>query len=278
MSPGNSSIAPTIPTAPHSPRDLDSFDFDRPFHEQFPAAAFSQSSMRPTTPSYGQATHGADAVYPSLSSSLHSNPPHHLPRSARPSPHRARPDLMTSSASADLTHTRGYRQPISASLDQGISSLGYDDDVMAFGTLDGSTFDHMTRSMPPASGAASSRVTSSRPPATSSHGAGRRSQSTDVLSEQLNYVSKQSQPPRDVTRPQTTPPDVETQRIVPSSRDAHWSTEQLNKQFNALMSLSREDIGDVSSPRSKMTSSVRQPMRSASAGASGASGEEKYPL
>ena len=174
-----------------------------------------------------------------------------------------------------------HKQPISASLDQGISSLGYDDDVMSFGTLDGSNFDQMTRSMPPASGAASlSQMTSSLPPPSSSRGTGRRSHSTDVLSEQLNYVSKQSRGSRESSRPQTTPPDVEKQRIVPAMRDARWSTEQLNQQFNALMSLSREDVADTSGgARNKSTtSSTRTPVRSASAGASGASVDEKYPL
>ena len=177
LSPG-SSIAPTIPTAPHSPCQLDSFDFDSPF-DSFGFPSPSNASTANAYFNQPQLNHPSSHGYGTTNN--------------KPRSHSARYGSLDHSLDRSTSGGRSQPQPTTKrpDLSRSVPNTPYDD---------------MTRSLGSTSGLM----------ATGTGNDIGKSSAAQRLHDQLDYVAKSStldranfaRNPYDFERPKTTPPTL----------------------------------------------------------------------
>ena len=265
LSPGASSVAPTIPTAPHSPRDdLDSFDFDKPFDFfTFPASLSLAASHNALSGSAASNKHG---FTPQQSQpARHSNSASHYPSTPSSAPalhYGGSLDQGMASLGASSSanpYTSAYERSLNARRQQPTSasaaSTRYDD--------------VMTRSMPSTqySGHVSSSAAQQqqRP-----HSGGTQSLTSqrNTLQDQLDYVSTKSssrdrenflRDPYNFERPKTTPPSLDASSY--SSSSGRGAAADPLDPYIGLQIDNRYASNVKQQPQQLMTSSKQQPQQ-----------------
>ena len=244
LSPGASSIAPTIPTAPHSPRDLDSFDFDTPFDFTFSPSLSLGASYDALSAAAYPATHG-----------LTQQQQQRHQRRGGGGGCQATP---TTPLSAPPLH-RHHASPRYGSLDHGLSdnAAAYERALASRRqqTTTSPYDDVMSRSTPSSAYGASSmsQQQHQRPHSSSSAHAPKQQQQQqqhNTLQDQLDYVTSRSssrdrrdfqRDPHNFERPKTTPPSLDARAYSSGHRSAGGASDVISFS-NAYAGLNKEDF------------------------------------